>query len=289
MSVSFLTENRTMQTIRARVAFHSRQHGFDKRMQQLLSSDTAFGMNELSELYAFWGDPLGPADEQFLRSALAEASAAEGPILLSGASLLTLILGALCDKAPTPGKDKQVWCLESDRHWANLVRSWLTEYRVNGAHVIQSPAKRFENFVWYSIDTGRLAKSYRLVICDGAAASPKGVVGCVDRLSERFDSRFTLLARNVKDAGALRQLNAWAKANDAKFALIDKQEGFIKLSRNAQPSVAARNLPGVREINSPPSRTKPAAAQNRPAGAGRPIQQPVTRPVSKAPKEKASN
>ena len=120
MSVSFLSENRTVQTIRARVAFHSRQHGFDKRMQQLLSSDAAFSTNELSELYAFWGDPLGPSDEQFLRSALAEANAAEGPILLSGASLLTLILGALCDKAPTPGKDKQVWCLERAAAMASL-------------------------------------------------------------------------------------------------------------------------------------------------------------------------
>jgi hypothetical protein len=268
MSVSFLTENRTMQTIRARVAFHSRQHGFDKRMQQLLGSESAFSINDISELYAFWGDPLSHADEQFLRSALAEANAAEGPILLSGASLLTLILGALCDKAQegSASNGKQVWCLESDRHWANLIRSWLTEYRVSGAHVIQSQSKLFEHFVWYSVDTGRLAKSYRLVICDGAGATPKGVVGCVERLSERFDSRFTLLARNVKDANVLRRLNGWAKENDAKFALIDKQEGFIKLSRNAQSSVAEQHLPGVREINAPSGKAKAAAAgKKRPA------------------------
>ena len=259
MSVSFLTENRTMQTIRARVAFHSRQHGFDKRMQQIVSSDASFGTSEMSELYAFWGDPLSAADEQFLRSALAEAKAAEGPVLLAGASLLTLILGALCDKAPVKGK--QVWCLEDDRHWANLIRSWLTEYRVNGAHVIQSQPKFFDDFVWYSVDTDRLAKTYRLVICDGARSTPKGVVGCVKKLGERFDSRFTLLARNVKDANVLRELNAWAKANKAKFALIDKQEGFIKLSRNAEATVADKNLPGVRELSTPSGKRQPAAAK----------------------------
>ena len=255
MSVSFLTENRTMQTIRDRVAFHSRQHGFDKRMQQIIGSEAAFGIGELAELYAFWGDPLSAADEQFLRSALAEANAAEGPILLAGASLLTLVLGALCDKAPIKGK--QVWCLENDRHWANLIRSWLTEYRVNGAHVIQSQPKLFDDFVWYAVDTGRLAKTYRLIICDGARSTPKGVVGCVERLGDRFDDRFTLLARNVKDASVLRELNAWAKTHDSKFALIDKQEGFIKLSRNAESSVAEQNLPGVREISTPPQKAQP--------------------------------
>ncbi len=258
MSVSFLTENRAMQTIRARVAFHSRQHGFDKRMQQVVSSDATFGIGEISELYAFWGDPLSAADEQFLRSALAEANAAEGPVLLAGASLLTLILGALCDKAPIKGK--QVWCLENDRHWANLIRSWLTEYRVNGAHVIQSQPKLFDDFVWYAVDTGRLAKTYRLIICDGARSTPKGVIGCIQRLGDRFDARFTLLARNVKEASVLRELNAWAKTHSAKFALIDKQEGFIKISRNAESSVADQHLPGVQEIGDPNRRTKPRAA-----------------------------
>jgi hypothetical protein len=263
MSVSFLTENRTMQTIRARVAFHSRQHGFDKRMQQVISTEATFGTTEISELYALWGDPLTAADEQFLRSALAEANAAEGPILLAGASLLTLVLGALCDRTPIQGK--QVWCLENDRHWANLIRSWLTEYRVNGAHVIQSKPKLFDDFVWYAVDTGRLAKTYRLIICDGARSTPKGVVGCVQRLGDRFDSRFTLLARNVKDASVLRELNAWAKTHKAKFALIDKQEGFIKISRNAESSVADSNLPGVKEISTPPQKQRPRAAEQQPA------------------------
>jgi hypothetical protein len=274
MSVSFLSENSTMQTIRARVAFHSRQHGFDKRMQQIISSEGSFGTSEISELYAFWGDPLSAADEQFLRSTLAEAAAAEGPILLAGASLLTLILGALCDKAPVKGK--QVWCLENDRHWANLIRSWLTEYRVNGAHVIQSPPKLFDNYVWYGVDTGRLAKTYRLVICDGARSTPKGVVGCVERLGDRFDTRFTLLARNVKDASVLRELNAWAKAHNAKFALIDKQEGFIKLSRNAVSSVAEQNIPGVKEISAPPSKAPPRKKAGQPAAAKSAARRPAT-------------
>ncbi len=291
MSVSFLTENRAMQTIRARVAFHSRQHGFDKRMQQVVSSEATFGTSEISELYAFWGDPLTAADEQFMRSAVAEANAAEGPILLAGASLLTLILGALCDKDPIQGK--QVWCLENDRHWANLIRSWLTEYRVSGAHVIQSQPKLFDDFVWYAVDTGRLAKTYRLIICDGARSTPKGVVGCVQRLGDRFDSRFTLLARNVKDASVLRELNAWAKTHKAKFALIDKQAGFIKISRNAESSVADQHLPGVKVISTPPQKHKSAPAVKQ--GTRQPAAQQATaasqaeKPPARRPASKTGN
>jgi hypothetical protein len=259
MSVSFLSENRAMQTIRARVAFHSRQHAFDKRMQQITGSEAPVKMEQLSELYAFWGDPINAVDEQFLRSCVAEVNAAEGPILLAGASLLTLVLGALCDKAPIKGK--QVWCLESDRHWANLIRSWLTEYRVNGAHVIQSQPKLFDDYVWYSVDTGRLAKTYRLLICDGARSTPKGVVGAVRRLGGRLDSRFTLLARNVKDTTVLRELNGWAKENGATLALIDKQAGFIKLTRNAAQTISDEPLPSAGETTAPATRQAAPAAR----------------------------
>lgn len=258
MSVSFLSENKTMQTIRARVAFHSRQHGFDKCMQQITNAEQPINASLLAELYAFWGDPLSATDEQFLRSALAEAEAADGPILLAGASLMTLILGALCDREPA--KAKQVWCLENDRHWANLIRSWLTEYRVNGAHVIQSQTRLFDDSVWYAVDTGRLAKTYKLIICDGGRSTPKGAIGTVRRLSDRFDARFTLLARNVKDTTVLRELNGWAKDNDATFALIDKQQGFIKLTRHAEQA------PKASDQTNRPQPVRSAVAAGRAAG-----------------------
>lgn len=255
MSVSFLAENKTMQTIRARVAFHSRQHAFDKCMLQMLDADQRPTGTQIAELYAYWGDPLTPSDEQFLRSCVAEVNAASGPVMLCGASLLTLILGALCDQDTV--KSKQVWCLESDKHWANLIRSWLTEYRINAAHVIQSPSRLFDDCVWYAVDTGHLAKSYQLIICDGARSTPKGVMGAITRIDARLDERFTILARNVKgDVAALQTLAGWAKDHGATFALIDKQQGFVKITRQ-------------------PART---------ATTGQPAQQPVSRPTVAATK-----
>ncbi|MEM8767423.1 MAG: hypothetical protein AAGE43_08275 [Pseudomonadota bacterium] len=235
MSVSFLAENKAMQTIRARVAFHSRQHGFDKRMLDLTSPGSSITPTLLAELYAYWGDPLSPANEQFLRSCVAEVTKAEGPVLLSGASLMTLILGAICTQ--NPEKSKQLWCLENEPHWANLMRSWLTEYRVSGAHVIQSPARLYGDHVWYSVATDRLPKSFPLVICEGNGATPRGVVGIVERLSERLHPAFTILARNVKEASVLKRLKLWASEHEAKIALIDKQAGFVKLTRQINGSV----------------------------------------------------
>jgi hypothetical protein len=243
MSVSFLADNPAVQAIRARVAFHSRQHGIDRCLQQLLKADADPSSSLLAELYALWGDPLTPADEQFLRSCLAEARNSSGPILVCGAGLLTLVLGALC--SATEQRERQVWCLETDRHWANVVRSWLTEYRIHAAHVIQCQPKLFGDHVWYAVDIGRLAKSYQLVICDGSRATPRGILGAIGRLEGRLDPHFTVLARNVKEPIALKALHGWASTHEAKFALIDKQEGFVKLTRQIQPPEAADATPAT--------------------------------------------
>ncbi|MGD8416197.1 MAG: hypothetical protein PVH91_03995 [Pseudomonadales bacterium] len=253
-----------MQTIRARVAFHSRQHGFDKCMQQILDPVQPITGTQVAELHAYWGDPLSAADEQFLRSCLAEAGAAGGPILLSGANLLTLILGALCAKEHTTAS--QVWCLESDRHWANVIRSWLTEYRIGTAHVIQSQARLYGDYVWYAVDTGRLAPAYQLVICDGARATAKGVIGAISRVTSRLDERFTILARNVRETSVLRELSDWARTREAKFALIDKQEGFIKISR--QPAVVEEPgaAPKAATVNGNGARTPGGRPRPKPKG-----------------------
>jgi hypothetical protein len=263
MSVSFLSENKTMQTIRARVAFHSRQHGFDKCMQQIIAADGSIPGSLIAELYAYWGDPLSTSDEGYLRSCIAELRNSEGPVLLCGASLMALVLGTMCDSDAR--KSKQVWCLEQDHHWANLMRSWLTEYRIGATHVIQSQPQLKEDYVWYSVDTSRLADSYQLVICDGARATPKGMIGTLKSIEGCLDNRFTMLARNVKELADLRTLNDWAKSHDAKFVLIDKQAGFVKLMR--QPVALKETVPPnqAKHTQPPTSRTatRPAAVQTQ--------------------------
>jgi hypothetical protein len=247
---SFLGDNRAMQTIRARVAFHTRQHGFDRTAKQLVEGASSAATDRLvADLYAYWGDPLSQSDERFLRSALSEAQQADGAILQCGTSLGTLLLGAICDQ--DDNKTKQLWCLESDRHWSNLMRSWLTEYKICSAHIIHSRSRIFGDYVWYSLDPQRLAKKYALIICDGARATAQGVIGTLSRLDKRLNDRFVILARNVGTTTDLKVLAAWAKLRNASCVVVDKTEGFIKIA-SKEP-----DLPPL-----PESRTGPTALRN---------------------------
>jgi hypothetical protein len=225
----FLGDGKAMQTIRARVAFHTRQRGFDRSVKALKSGNSAAATDRLvADLFAYWGDPLQQSDERFLRSCLAEAQAAEGPILQCGTSLTTLVLGAICDQSEQ--NKKQLWCLEHDSHWSNLMRSWLTEYQVRSAHVIHSRARMFDNYVWYSLDPDRLAKRYSLIICDGCRETAQGAIGTITRLHKRIADKFVILIRNVKSTPDLKYLASWAKTHDASCVLVDKKEGFVKIA-----------------------------------------------------------
>ena len=237
MSVGFLKDSRTMQTIRDRVAFHSRQHGFDRCMQRIVDvHQRPISIGAIAEAFAYWGDPLSPGDESYVRSCIAEIGATQGAVLQCGAGLSTLVLGAACagDK-----RERQVWCLEHDRHWASTIRSWLTEYRVANTHVIHSRAQMFDGFSWYSVDTGRLAKSYSLVLCEGVRASPRGAFGALRKLEGRLAPAFVLMAREAGSQAELKLLKTWADANGAKFVILDSQGGFVKISRQAPAQAAA--------------------------------------------------
>ena len=181
---------------------------------------------------------------------MAEARAAEGAILQCGSSLTTLLLGAVCDQAEQ--SKKQLWCLESDPHWANMTRSWLTEYQIRRAHVIQSQPRLFKNHVWYSLDPSRLAKRYHLVLCDGGRASVKGAIGTISRIRDRLAPRFVILVRNVTSADELRELTRWAAGRDAACVLVDKAEGFVKIASREQRPPLPETHSGAAALKSIP-------------------------------------
>lgn len=242
---SLLDKSERLRALRAQAAFHGRQHAFDRSMRKLLREDGRRIPDAiLAALYANWGDPLTQNDEVYLRSCLAEAAVAEGAILQCGTSLMTLLLGTVCDRADS--ESKHVWCLEHDEHWANVMRSWLTEYRIQKAHMISARAEMFEGYAWYGINTDRLAKKYSLVICEGARATPSGVIGAIKQIDARLAKNFVILARNISKPGELKFLAAWAKAKGASFALVDKSAGFVKLSlqsrtrKTAAPQTASK-------------------------------------------------
>ena len=223
-----------MRALRQQAALFERYRGFDRSMRRLaFTDDGPLNLGPVAELYAHWGDPLTQSSESYLRSCLTQASHAHGPIVQCGASLLTLVLGSLCNASERPAK--QLWCLEHDAHWANTIRSWLTQYGIGSTHVITSRPHLFEGYVWYAVDTSRLANQISLVRCEGARATPSGILGTLTRLEGRLAPDCTILARKVSRAEDLRHLSLWAKTRDAACVVVDRQEGFVKLSlRSAQ-------------------------------------------------------
>jgi hypothetical protein len=221
----------SMRTLRAQASLFERYRGFDRCMRKLCSSPgEPATMSTVAELYAHWGDPLPQGAEGFLRSCLGEVARAEGAIVQCGASLLTLVLGSACSESDQ--RSRQLWCLEHDGHWSNVVRSWLTQYRIGSTHVITSRPQMFNGYVWYSVDPTRLADRISLVLCDGARATPEGVIGAVNRLGDRLAPDFTILARKISKTDDLKQLGDWANVNGAACVVVDRQEGFVKITRH---------------------------------------------------------
>jgi len=73
----------------------------------------------------------------------------------------------------------------------------------------------------------------------------------------------------VKENAVMRTLNDWAKSHDAKFALIDKQEGFLKLSRQAARATdAPLNEPVSRQRQQPAPRRQSESKQRPSAPKG---------------------
>lgn len=217
--------------LRERIAFYERQRGFERTVRQLRAAPVdALPAALVSELYAYWGDPPTPASESYLRSCIAEAARARGPVVQCGSSVMTLLLGHLCQASDDPRR--QLWCLEHDPHWANLVRSWLTQFRIGATHVIGARPQLFDGYSWYAVDPQRLADRIGLLICDGGRATPAGLIGALERLGERMAEDGVILARQVTRAQDLQQVTAWAKAHGASCVVIDKAEGFLKITRS---------------------------------------------------------
>lgn len=221
-----------LRALRQQAAVFERYRGFDRCMRKLsFADDQPVPLGPVAELYAHWGDPLSQGAESYLRSCLTQAARAPGPIVQCGASLLTLILGSLCSASAQGAR--QLWCLEHDAHWANTIRSWLTQYDIGSTHVITSRPHLFDGYVWYAVDTTRLADKVSLVLCEGARATPSGIIGALARLDGRLAPDCTILARQVSRPDDLKRLNVWAKDHGASCVMVDRQEGFVKVSMRA--------------------------------------------------------
>ncbi len=222
----------------------TRQYHFDRAVRQLLNTKSeGLPRDAIPELFAHWGDPVNRSGESYIRSCLAHAEHSSGHILQCGASLNTLLLGILCTRIASD--DKRVWCLTDDSHWANVIRSWLTQYGITHTHVIVSRPQLYDGFVWYGVDPKQFPKDFALALCSGGSACVGGAIGLVERMPERMTEDCVVLAQHVLKAADQRRLHDWASERELSCVLVDKKEGFLKLAETAKQNTGRYSrLPG---------------------------------------------
>lgn len=227
-----------IQRLRARFDILFRHYQFDKTVRRMRDSkDDATILRLLPALYALSSVPLSPSTQSFLQSCIAHTKTCSGHVLQCGTSLDTLVLGLVCARqTATP---THLWCLEHDQQRANLVRSWLTDYGISSVHVIAARPQMFDDYVWYKIDTSQLPKNFSLAVCEGGHSTPRGVVGLISKMHGQLSDDSVILAQHVREAKDHAYLNQWASERDLNCVLVDRKEGFFKISSAAAMPTAA--------------------------------------------------
>lgn len=211
----------------ARRNAHRQQLAIHKKLLKLMTLGTApTATGTALDLFELWGDPLDPARESFVRSCIAEFSITEGPILLSTATLMTLILGAM----NTDDKNRTIWCLEQNAHWTNTLRTWVKRYSIKNTHIINSQLYVKGGMVRYRIAGKHLPKNIALVMCDSPAPSAGAALSTMLTVEDNLAPKFSIMSRKIRsDDGPL--IKRWATHHQANVLVLNKPDGFAKVSR----------------------------------------------------------
>jgi hypothetical protein len=228
---------RWLESRKLRAEGKKRQGELHKNFKSLIANRNSESCAEIAvDLYRSWGDELDETRKSYLRSCIKEFQHIEGDVLISSASLLTLVLGAVS----ASDKSRRVWCMEHDSHWVRMLRSWLTQYAIKGTYILEMPLVVVSNLVRYQILTKHLPKNITTVFCERKGVSPGGTLSTLLTVSHHLAQEFTVFSRDVdlEVEGAL--LKQWARKNGASFVVVDKKDGFIKIARQHQARVENR-------------------------------------------------
>jgi len=226
-----------LESRRLRAEGKRRQQELHKNFKDLINNRNSKRCAEMAvDLYCSWGDELNESRESYLRSCIKEFQNIEGDVLVSSASLLTLVLGAVS----ADNKSRRVWCMEHDSHWVRVLRSWLTQYAIKGTYILEMPLVVVSNLVRYQILTKHVPKNITAVFCERKGVSPGGTLSTLLTVSHHLAPEFTVFARDVdlEVEGAL--LKQWTRKNDASLVVVDKKDGFIKIARQNHAQVEKR-------------------------------------------------
>ena len=114
-------------------------------------------------------------------------------MLMSGASAMTLVMGAVGSQGDTT----KLWCFEQDKQWGQVIRTWLQQYEIRNTFLICAAPYLSQNLVRYQLDTKRLPKDFDLVLCEGSSGTPANPLSTLLQFGDHLAPTFTMLARKV--------------------------------------------------------------------------------------------
>ncbi|MEQ9451259.1 MAG: hypothetical protein RJQ07_06710 [Pseudomonadales bacterium] len=227
-NVNLMAKFDGLKTLGDRKAALMRSHQLDRIMRRLPDSEGQVERDLIADLYAHWGDPLSRADESYLRSCLAHIKVSKSHILQCGVGLSTMVMAVSNMRG---AGDNHLWSLTDDPHWANVMRSWLTQYHIRNTHIVVCSPRIFDGYVWYNVDTRQLPKGITLALPSGGSASVGGAVGLIARMGDELSDNCVVLARDLKKEADRQQVADWAKCQRLNCVVVDKSSGFIKVTK----------------------------------------------------------
>ena len=70
--------------------------------------------------------------------------------------------------------NREVFALEQDRTWAEILSHRMRRYHVKNVHVLYAPLRDYGDFSWYEVPPELADQAFGLVICDGPTRKTRG-------------------------------------------------------------------------------------------------------------------
>jgi hypothetical protein len=212
----------------------------------LRRADAPPDVNLLKRMRRAWGNEGFSADVFYLHELAKRVGACRGPILECGTGLTTIIAGILADK-----RKLQVWCLEQENAWAEVIERALAQHRIQNVHVLFAPLRLYEkpgNFVWYDVEALELPKNFELVLCDGPAVfedrdlaiHSRWRYGLLPVLKTHSITVHDILIDDIDDPRAEQVLALWEKEFHTIQRVIHSVEGDLAVIQCSDPRVGGR-------------------------------------------------
>lgn len=185
----------------------------------------------IEKLVYGWGKWGGwAADADFLSAVGTAAEQNSGPILECGAGVSTLLLGVLAQKM---GFD--VWTLEHDLRWGDLVSEHLKRLKIDKVKVCVAALKNYDKFQWYDPPLIHMPRHFSLVICDGPPGNTRGGrYGLLPIMADRLAPQSRIFLHDFGREEERSAVKKWQEEFDIVVTKCGGEEVYASIEFNGK-------------------------------------------------------